>query len=110
MVSPELDGGLNMFSKGKLMKRGIVQQTMFDDTAGYRHRYHGCVLLLLFIIIIMIIIINYYHHDYYYYHHHLLLLFFMIPLVPRSTLSLFVPVQYLESACPVASVPGAAGL
>ena len=45
MVSPELDGGLNMFSTGKLMKGGIVQQSMFDDTGGYRHRYHGCVLL-----------------------------------------------------------------
>ena len=36
---------------------GIAQQTKFDDTGGYRHRHHGCVLSLYIIITIITIII-----------------------------------------------------
>jgi hypothetical protein len=45
----------------------------------------------------------YYYYYYYYYY------FFMIPLVPLLTLS-FLSSAVFGIACPVASVPGAAGL
>lgn len=77
-----------MFSKGKLMKGGLLSKPSLMTPEGID-------------IDIMDV----------YYHYVLLLsfLFFMIPLVPLLTLSFLSSAEF-GIACPVASVPGAAGL
>ena len=81
-----------MFSKGKLMKGGLLSKPSLMTPEGIDIDimdvyYHYLLLLLLL----------------------LLFLFFMIPLVPLLTLS-FLSSAVFGIACPVASVPGAAGL